>query len=64
MEDTETSSTVSNNPQSQPHWLQIAEYTALGASIVGSGLALVLEKISFVAPPITLVLVSNSFHRT
>ncbi|NEO56013.1 MAG: hypothetical protein F6K54_24840 [Okeania sp. SIO3B5] len=63
MEDTETSSTVSNNPQSQPHWLQIAEYTALGASIVGSGLALVLEKISFVAPPITLALVLNSINR-
>ena len=63
MEDTETSSTVSNNPQNQPHWLQIAEYTALGASIVGSGLALVLEKIAFVAPPITLALVLNSINR-
>lgn len=63
MEETETSSTVSNNPQSQPHWLQIAEYTALGASIVGSGLALLLEKISFVAPPITLALVLNSINR-
>ncbi|NEQ77668.1 MAG: hypothetical protein F6K23_34430 [Okeania sp. SIO2C9] len=63
MEDTETSSTVSNNPQSQPHWLQIAEYTAVVASIFGSGLALVLEKISFVAPPITLALVLNSINR-
>ncbi|MDY7007163.1 MAG: hypothetical protein SWX82_25335 [Cyanobacteriota bacterium] len=63
MEDTETSSTVSNNSQSQPHWLQIAEYTALGASIVGSGFALALEKIAFVAPPITLALVLNSINR-
>ncbi|NES74838.1 MULTISPECIES: hypothetical protein [unclassified Okeania] len=63
MEDTETSSIVSNNSQSQPHWLQIAEYTALGASIVGSGFALVWEKISFVAPPITLALILNSINR-
>ncbi|NES05773.1 MAG: hypothetical protein F6K22_24960 [Okeania sp. SIO2F4] len=63
MENRETSSTVINNPQSQLKWLEIAEYSALGASVLGSGLAWFFEQILWAATPITLGLFLNTINR-
>ncbi len=63
MENRETSLTVLNNPQSQFKWLEIAEYSALGASVFGSGLAWFFEQILFAATPITLALFLNTINR-
>ncbi len=63
MENRETSSTVLNNPQSQLKWLEIAEYSALGASVFGSGFAWLFEQILFAATPITLALFLNTINR-
>ena len=63
MENREKSSTVLNNPQSQLKWLQIAEYSALGASFLGSGLAWLFEQVLFAATPITLALTLNTINR-
>ncbi len=63
MENKETSSTVLNNPQSQLKWLEIAEYSALGASVFGSGLAWFFEQVLFAATPITLALALNTINR-
>ena len=63
METKETSSTVLNNPQGQFKWLEIAEYSALGISVFGSGLMLFFEQILFAATPITLALFLNIINR-
>lgn len=63
MENIETSSTGLNHPQNQHNLLQIAEYTALVASIVGSGLASFLKEVLFAATPITLTLALNIINR-
>ncbi len=63
MENTEVSSKVLNNPKNQVNWLQIAEYTALGGSVCGSGLAWLFEQVLFAAIPITLALVLNTMNR-
>ncbi|MGD1704482.1 hypothetical protein [Dapis sp. BLCC M229] len=63
MENRETSSTVLNNPRSQLNWLEIAEYSALGASVVGSGLAWFSKQFMFAATPITLGLFLNTINR-
>ncbi len=63
MENQEKSSTVLNNPQNQLKWLEIAEYSALGASVFGSVLAWLFEQILFAATPITLALFLNTINR-
>ncbi|MCL2931686.1 MAG: hypothetical protein MGG11_05175 [Trichodesmium sp. MAG_R03] len=65
MESKETSSTVLNNPQGKIKWLEIAEYSALGISVFGSGLTLFFEQILFFAfaTPITLGLFLNIINR-
>lgn len=63
MENMEASSTGLNHPQNQHNWLQIAEYTALGGSVLGSGLAWFFEQVLFAATPITLALALNIFNR-
>ncbi|MGD1808555.1 hypothetical protein ACP6PL_24395 [Dapis sp. BLCC M126] len=63
MENRETSSKVLNNPRSQLNWLEIAEYSALGASVFGSGLAWLFEQILWAATPITLGLFLNTINR-
>ncbi|MDJ0519411.1 MAG: hypothetical protein QNJ74_25200 [Trichodesmium sp. MO_231.B1] len=63
MENRETSSRVLNNPRSQLNWLEIGEYSALGASVLGSGLAWFFEQILWAATPITLGLFLNTINR-
>ncbi|MGB3512986.1 MAG: hypothetical protein WBA93_27990 [Microcoleaceae cyanobacterium] len=63
MENIETSSTGLNHPQNQHNLLRIAEYTALVASVVGSGLASFLKEVLFAATPITLTLALNIINR-
>ena len=63
MENRETSSRVLNNPRSQLKWLEIVEYSALGASVFGSGLAWWFKQILFAATPITLALFLNTINR-
>lgn len=63
MENREAPSTAWNHPQSQNDWLEIAEYTALGSAVIGSGFAWFLEQVLFAATPITLALALNIVNR-
>jgi len=63
MENRETPSTLLNDPQNQLNRLEIAEYSALGASVFGSGLAWLFEQILWAATPITLALFLNTINR-
>ena len=63
MENQETSSTVLRHPQNQLKWLEIAEYSAFGAAVFGSGLTLLFEQILFVTTPIILALFLNIINR-
>ncbi len=63
MENQETSSTVLRHPQNQLKWLEIAEYSAFGAAVFGSGLTLLFEQVLFVTTPIILALFLNIINR-
>ncbi|MDT9339777.1 hypothetical protein VV11_010015 [Trichodesmium erythraeum 21-75] len=59
MENKETLSRTLNNSKSQLKWLEIAEYSALGTSI----LTLFFEQILFAATSIILALFLNIINR-